>query len=301
MCIFCALVFACGVLAGYPVAAAAAFSDSSAPVTRIIYTADTLGYIQPCKTCGGSAQGGLARRAAILPRLAAEHPRALVLAGPNELYADREGASPEQSARMTPALCSAFNQMPYAAIYLSPKALSAIRECGLEPPTNGIAVSDFPVTGFFRAGPMVAACVFLPPGTGANGSPGPDQILAARQAAKEASPLADLLVAISPWGIQAENSLAPSLAGDFHIILGGGPGIAVPGQTSGDPAHPGPLWVRSDRRGRAVNVVDIFSLPAPGTAWLDGIHFSSRLVFLDPHLPQDETVLEMLADLKDTE
>ena len=100
---------------------------------------------------------------------------------------------------------------------------------------------------------------------------------------------------------QAENALAASFAGYFHIVLGGGEGIAVPGQTTGEPGSPGPLWARSDRRGRAVNVLDIFAVPAPGSPWLEGINFASRLVFLDPELPQDETVLDLLRDLKDAE
>lgn len=273
----------------------------SGPAARIVYTADTLGYVHPCRTCGGASQGGLARRVALLPTLAAGQNRPLILAGPYEFYAERADAVPDQADKLAPVLHAAFRAMPYTAVYLSPAALADMQKHQLPPLPNGVPVADAPVTEFFRAGAMTAACVFLPAGTEKDGSPSPDQVLAAKQAAQAAGASANLVIAISPWGMRAENALAPSLAGYFHIILGGGAGIAVPGQPSGDPTHPGPLWIRSDRRGRAVNVVDIFSLPPPGTPWLDGINFSSRLVFLEPHLPQDEPLRESIKDLRGVE
>lgn len=266
---------------------------------RVIYTADTLGYIQPCRTCGGAAQGGLARRAALLLKLTAEHARPLVIGGPNEFYADRPEADEERAAEIGPALHAAFGRMPYTAVYISSAAMADFQKHGLPPLPNGVPVADKPVTELFRARGMITACVFLPAGANGDGTPTPEQVLAAQAAAREAAARADVVIGVSPWGMRAENLLAPSLAGYFHIILGGGVGIAVPGQASGDAGAPGPLWVRSDRRGRAINVVDIFSLPAAGGAWLDGVHFSSRLVFLEPELPEDSAVENDIAGLRD--
>lgn len=289
----------CTLFFSVPQPGAAAPLGGSTPAARIIYTADTLGYTQPCRTCGNASQGGLARRAALLPKLAAEYARPLVIAGPNEFYADRSEAHAEHAAKLAPALHAAFGRMPYTAVYVSPAAMADFQKHGLPLLSNGVAVVDKPITEVFRAGSMVAACVFLPAGTDENGGPTPEQVLAAQAAAREAAPKADVVIGISPWGMRAENFLAPSLAGYFHIILGGGVGIAVPGQASGGAGVPGPLWVRSDRRGRAVTVVDIFSLPVAGSGWLDGIHFSSRLVFLEPELPRDPAVERDIAGLRD--
>lgn len=295
-------VFACALpaLLLFPVPDASAARPAPAvaafPAARIIYTADTLGFLHPCVSCGGASQGGLARRVALLPKLAAETAQPLIIAGPDEFYADRESPAPGHAARVAPVLLTAFSRMPYTAIYLSPPAARDLQAHALATPPNAVAVADAPVTRMFRAGNLTAACVFLPAG---NGAPDQDQVLAAQVAAKEAAKGADIVIGISPWGMRAENSLAPSFAGYFHIILGGGHGIAVPGQASGDPATPGPLWVRSDRQGRACNVLDIFT--APGTPWLDGVHFTSRLEFLAPDLPEDPAIRELASDLKDNE
>ena len=292
---FCAFLFAlCALLHPFTLCHAAS-PGTSEPVARILYTADTLGHIHPCQTCGETPQGGLARRAALLKTYAATRPQPLILAGPNEFYSDGESPQPHTADGLAPVLHAAFGSMPYAAVYLGPATTADWQRRNLALLPNSLPVADQPVTRVFPAGRLTTACIFLPPGANADGSPSPDQILAAQRAAGEARSTNDLVIAISPWGIQAENALAPSLGGYFHILLGGGKGIAVPGQASGESGFPGPLWLRSDRRGRAVNELAIHALPAPGTPWLEGIHFSSRLLFLDHTLPEDKTIRDLTA------
>ncbi|MDL2209885.1 hypothetical protein LJC26_03670 [Desulfovibrio sp. OttesenSCG-928-O18] len=281
-------------LALLPCAAQAASFASARPAARIIYTADTLGYLHPCSTCGG-AQGGLARRAHLLPLLVAESPRTLVLAGPGEFYADRTTPDPENADKLAKVLHAAFTKMPYAGVYLSPTVENERRRLSLPALVNGVPVTDTPVINYYRAGRFPVACVFLPMGKGDKGAPTPEQVLAAQNAAREAGNKARLVVAISPWGMVAENTLLPEFTGYFHIVLGGGPGIALPGQTM-RAGTAGPVWIRSDRRGRAVNVLDILSLPDTRTSpWIEGIHFSSRLVFLEKDLPENEEVKEIIS------
>ena len=269
----------------------------SPPMARIIYSADTLGIVHPCQSCGESSLGGVARRSTLLRDLATgQQHKPLILAGPNEFYADQPEPDPDKAQKFTPALLAAFGRMPYTALYLSPAAVLDMHQQNLKLPANGIIITDKPITKFFPAGYLTIACVFLPTGID-NGVPSPEQITAAQLAAREAAASADLVVAVSPWGMQTENSLTPSLAGYFHILLGGGKGIAIPGQATGTPAIPGPIWLRSDQRGRAVNVLDILSLPIPGSPWLDGINFTSRLVYVTPELPEDTFVRELVKDL----
>ena len=276
-------------------ALAADFQNS--PVVRILYTADTLGHIHPCRTCGDASQGGLARRTALLKTYAATWEQPLILAGPNEFYSDTADPLPGTADSLAPILHAAFGSMPYTAVYLGPVTTADWRSRKFPPLPNGQPVADQPVTRVFPVGMLTVACVFLPPGAHKDGSPSPDQILAAQRAAREARSTAKLVIAISPWGIQAENNLASAFSGYYDILLGGGKGIAVPGQATGDTAFPGPLWLRSDRRGRAVNELVIHSLPVPGTAWIEGVHFSSRLLFLDRELPQDNAVLDLIRHL----
>ena len=296
VCFFaCTSLFAFCTLIHSPTTALATFPENSEPAARILYTADTLGHIHPCQTCGDTPTGGLARRAALLKTYAATRSQPLILAGPNEFYSDGESPSPQTADSLAPALHAAFGSMPYAAVYLGPATVADWQQRSLPLHPNSLPVADQPVSRIFPAGRLTAACIFLPPGANADGSPSPDQILMAQLAAREARSKADLVIAVSPWGMQAENALTSSLGGYFHILLGGGNGIAIPGQASGELGFPGPLWIRSDRRGRAVNELAIHALPAPGTPWIEGVHFSSRLLFLDHSLPQDKTISKITA------
>ena len=288
----CCFIVACLLLFSCAATRAAASMPAPFPAgARIIYTAGTLGYLHPCATCAGSAQGGLARRAHLLPQLAAERPRSLVLAGPGEFYADRDPTASAGGDTLATVLHAAFSAMPYAGVYLSPEAADGMKRLGLTPLPKGVPVTDSPAIHYYRTGPYTAGCVFLPPGGGDKGAPTREQVRSAQNAAREAGTRARLVIGISPWGMEAENALMSEFAGHFHVILGGGPGIAIPGQAMNSGTGTGPLWVRSDRRGRAVNVLDIHSLPeTPSSPWLEGINFSSRLVFLEKNLPEDEEV-----------
>lgn len=287
----------------FPLPAKAALLPGAAPATaRIVYTANTLGQIYPCSSCSGASQGGLARRAAFLAQIAAETQRPLILAGPYEFYADKQSPIAANEALLTPVLHAAFNAMPYSAVYLSPLAARAVHAPNLPPFPKGVPIGDEPVVHFFRAGKLTAACIFLPYGKNEKGAPTPSQVAAFQKIALANKPNASLVVAVSPWGMFAENAMGAALAGHVDILLGSGLGLAVPGQGMDAGGSPGPLWVRPDHRGGSVNVLDIYSLPKPGVAWLEGVHFSSRLVFLEQTLPENATVRAIISAIpKDLE
>ena len=110
----------------------------------------------------------------------------------------------------------------------------------------------------------------------------------------EADAKATVIIGVWTRGMRAENTAMASLSGYIQIRPGGGQGLAMPGQATGMAASPGPLWVRSDRMGRAVTVVDIHALPEPPSAqWLEGIHFTPGLVLLDESVPEDAAVADI--------
>ena len=306
-CVFLWFLFAA---CGFPQQAEAALGFSSEPALRIIYTADTFGYLHPCATCGDNTQGGLARRAALLQKLTAGQKRPLVIAGPNEFGDDSRrfgDLPPENKLR---ALHDAFSLMPYTAVYLTPRTTKAFANQNILALPKGVVVDAKPVTEYYRAGSLTVACVFFPTDnreqegtsrlTATTGQPSQEQLADVMIAGIEAAKNAALVIGVSPWGMLLESNLmgGPAFA-PFHVILGAGEGIAVPGQGMSVGGIPGPLWARADRRGKAVNVLDIFTIPGKGAAWLDGIHFTSRLVFLEKNLPEDGEVVKIIAGIPD--
>ncbi|CAK7049724.1 MAG: hypothetical protein DELT_00987 [Desulfovibrio sp.] len=293
--LLCAFLVFC---AAPPADAALGFSPA-VPLARILYTADTFGYLHPCVSCSSGSQGGMARRAALLRTLTHGQKRPLVLAGPNEFADDSRRTTDLPADNKLHALHGAFSRMPYTAVYLTPRTADRFAELKLPALPSGVVVSAKPVVEYYRAGDLTVACVFFPAGAQEHGKPTQEQysdvMMAAAQAAKNAS----LIIGVSPWGMHLENALMYGpLFEQFHGIFGSGEGIAIPGQAMNANGVAGPLWVRSDRRGRAVNVLDIYEVPAgefgKRSAWIDGIHFSSRLVFLEKDLPEDEEVKKII-------
>lgn len=294
----------------FPYRAEAAFGLPAVSLARLIYTADTFGYLHPCATCGDNTQGGLARRATLLQKITVGQKRPLVIAGPNEFADDSRHFGDLPPGNKLRALHNAFSRMPYTAIYLTPRTAKAFSALNLPVLPKGIVVESKPVTEYYRAGNLTVACVFFPTAnwgqenasraTATKGNPSQEQLADVMIAGMEAAKNAALVIGVSPWGMHLENSLMYGPAFEpFHIILGAGEGIAVPGQGMSSQGRAGPLWVRADSRGKAVNVLDIYTIPGKGAAWLDGIHFSSHLVFLEKNLPEDGEVLQIISDIPD--
>jgi len=72
-----AVVFIMSLIPSNPVGAATS-SDIPTGKIRIIYTNDTVGYLEPCN-CGGRYLGGLARRATAISDLVSENPHCLIV------------------------------------------------------------------------------------------------------------------------------------------------------------------------------------------------------------------------------
>ena len=104
-------------------------------------------------------------------------------------------------------------------------------------------------------------------------------------------------MAVPPEGVKREATLVAVPSRNFHILIGGGSGIAVPGKTGAGEAAP--LWLRPDRLGRAVSVLDIHAIPPPSSPWLEGIHYEARLILLEEDLPEDGEVKKICDDARE--
>lgn len=90
------------VIIGYSAATQAADGGHG---IRIIYTNDTIGYLEPCG-CGGSYQGGLPRRATLVSRLVREAPNTLIV----------DSGNLSDTASKLPLVAKLMSSMHYDAI-----------------------------------------------------------------------------------------------------------------------------------------------------------------------------------------
>jgi hypothetical protein len=129
--------------------------------------------------------------------------------------------------------------------------------------------------------------------------PGKGLVETVRTLAATARARADLIVALSPWGAQAERFLlersGPGIGID--ILLGAGTGSSQAGQFANRGRT---LWMRPYDKGRTVMRVTLGPLSGtPGErAWAPGSAIDFRMVPLLPNVPEHEAVDRLFSGLR---
>lgn len=190
---------------------------------------------------------------------------------------------------------AAINATDWDCVYLSSQAAAWLHENGAACPAKAIPVTNSPQTKTFSTAGKTIAVIFLPPGSDPSGMPSTRQIDEALDAGREVNNTADLVIAVSPWGMHAELNHAARFEGVFHIILGGGPGMGIAPQIIH--AAPAVLWGRAESQGRALMLIEILAWPNPAmpTAWMESVNFTWRELTLSMPIAEDPTVRDIIA------
>lgn len=237
----------------------------------------------------------MARRAAALASLRNEGIPALVLAGPGEFLQDRIFGMEKDfdHAVMAQVQRDLAAYLRYDCLYVSPKAEAWFRNNGGALPASGVLVGAEPVVREFVIAEKRLGVALLPYGTTRWAEPTDEQIDEALTALRSLQGRVDLVIAVSPWGLQAESEIALRFQGEAHLLLGGGSGSGVPGQVF----PPGLLWARAESAGRGLVVIDFLQWPQPmqPLTWLEGINFRARDVPLGVEYSDDPEIRRILA------
>lgn len=226
----------------------------------------------------------------------------LTIAGPNEFIADcrtahydmRQDATTKQPIANVeydaPRIANAYSLLQFNDGYASQMATEWFSANNTTLPHAFRTVAQHSKTAYHTIGGRTVAVVFF--SGSLHASSGEDdstqkQVRDAIQAGIEAKAMSDFVIGVSPWGSFTERAMLPQCEGVFDVLLGGGTGMAF--SSSIDATAPSVLWVRPDRDGRCVNVIDILQWPdhmMPHT-WIEGISTITRLVPLSDSEPDD--------------
>lgn len=241
--------------------------------------------------------GGLARRAGFIESKRTKAEKGvtrLFVAGPFELAAPDGGKVP--AMRAPGAVARAHAAMRYDAMLLTPADLALAGD----PPPKGLTrwtTASTRIKGeiLVRSGLHVGLVRFPMP-TGSDGRPTEQQT---REVVAEGFHLrgeADVVIGISPWGMQAEQSFLEHFTGSaqpFDVLLGGGPGPGHGGKMS---AGGFTAWLRPYSQGKAVHVLRLENIPKrqrQAQAKREGdVRFD--VVSLDDKIPADRAVDSLL-------
>lgn len=181
------------------------------------------------------------------------------LVGADEFVADRPASAKALEKPVSPHMVKAlYKHLGVDAGYLSAASSVWFGAEGL--PENLYRIENTPQTSLLVRGGIRVALVFLPTLVAMGQDAGAALVPALQHSLQEARSAADVLVAVSPWGFEAEESLAPQLARYANVLVGGGSGAPFAGEmvrAPGQPDAPGLLWIRPDVDGRCSSIVHV--------------------------------------------
>ena len=220
------------------------------------------------------------------------------LAGGFEL-APGNGEGWPENAPAPGVLVAAYETLGYDAGQLTAVESARLSKAGVRPPRNWLPADTLRVQGLPLPGGGAVAVLLLPELS----PPAAEEELLARaakavdKAVREAQRTARLVIAVSPWGMAAEQTFLErqerAKAALPDILLGAGPGPGFAGRIA---AGGRTLWLRAAGRGRAVNRVDVLAWPerAKGFAWGEGVNIVFGLQGLDESIADDDAVARLL-------
>ncbi len=278
--VFAILVFTC---------AAGTQSADSPKSIRIIYTNDTIGYLEPCG-CGGRYQGGLARRATVIAGLVKENPNALLVDSGN--LADKASKLPLVAKLMTDMRYDAVGvgevDSGFADDYF--KTAAAF---GLKIVETGRASNDSAVPYLVKKvdGAKVGVVSFGKVTNGARENESGQQ-QSFRDAYEKARRQSDILILLDQGGIATKEWLGGEAArvGAPDIVIGGIMNSVMPRERIVGRTHIVPTSVQ----GKLIGVADVSIVSGqPPT-------LSVQMVPVDKSVPEDETVRKQIGDFLTT-
>lgn len=242
----------------------------------------------------------MARRATALQdyRAAASgYPLFLLASGHSFLPLD----GPAPDAHQTAALSKVYSLLAYDIGLLTLAEAAHLRTLNVPPPTNWVVQSSQIETVLRSKGSITLGIVILP-ALAKEAQVNPPEALRKEiaAAANRLREKADLVVALSPWGIRAEQNLLETSPPSFDLLLGTGQGIGNTGRLMNKDAL---LWMRAYDKGKALQRVDIFTLPEKGAssfAWQQGKSISWTTIPLSEKIYSDPGILEIFNSLDKT-
>jgi 2',3'-cyclic-nucleotide 2'-phosphodiesterase (5'-nucleotidase family) len=260
-------------------------SAGSPKTIRIIYTNDTIGYLEPCG-CGGRYQGGLARRSTVIASLVKENPNTLIVDSGN--LADK--------ASKLPLVAKLMADMHYDATGIGEVDSGFANDFFKATSTYGLKVLDTASANsssvahyrIKKIGAIKVGVVSFGKTANGSGAKRSDTQQAFRDAYAKSRKQSDILILLDQGGIATKEWLEGEAVqiGAPDIVIGGVMNSVMPREQVIGKTHIVPTSVQ----GKLIGVIDVsFSQGQPQS-------LAARLVPVDREIPEDETVKKQIVD-----
>ncbi|SKA78411.1 hypothetical protein SAMN02745704_01130 [Paucidesulfovibrio gracilis DSM 16080] len=234
----------------------------------------------------------MARRATFFSRVRESLPSKqpfLVLGGGYEFGRQALGSKDYETLKN---LQESYALLGYDLGLLTGFELKEFGDNGLEPPTawrHPGSVSVVPLT----ANGVNVAVLLLPELPSGTQTPPERLVRQIETVLSKEREQADIIVALSPWGLWVERAYLESGADTPDLLLGSGPGVEVPGVIV---AQGKTFWLRPYAKGKTVARIDILQLPSgeEDFTWTENGNIRFETPALTDSYIEDTNILSVL-------
>lgn len=253
---------------------------------RIIYSNDTIGYLEPCG-CGGLNQGGLARRATVVARLVNENPNTLLVDSGN--LSDKPDKLPVMARIMADMHYDAVG-IGEADFGFADDYFKTVAAFGLKIVETGHAADSDSVIPYYvkKIGGINVGVVSFGKATADSKPKQPGLMQPFCAAYQQARKQSHLLILLDQGGIATKEWIEEEAAklGEPDIVIGGILNSVIPREQVIGKTHIVPTSVQ----GKLIGVIDVSFLQGQPQS------LAARLVPVDREIPEDETVKKQIVD-----
>lgn len=215
--------------------------------------------------------------------------KTLLLGGPYEFL-------PEEKQSLEPGLgkvlSGIFDGLGYSAGYLTPDEAVMIEKDGGKLPRNWVVVDKKPHTQVFEVQGTPIGVIFLPQLGPKDEGPTDAMRELVAKTADELRTRSKLVVAVSPWGAEAERRFIETAKREVDVLLGAGPGIGFAARPVADGRI---LWMRTFTQGKLVSGIHVLRFPeGKDFRWELRKNFEYSSIALDETVPNDPATVEKL-------
>jgi hypothetical protein len=227
--------------------------------------------------------------------------KTVFIAGPYEFISD-DGQDHAVDDAYAP-LAKAYEKLNYDTGALSPAEAKKLGDLSLAPPRNWVVLdAKEPRTVILNSAKGKVGVIFFPEAKlsgkgGGHAAPDPGIIQAIGRQIKELRSQVNLVVGVSPWGVQDETDYLEKSKPDLDVLLGSGPGVGFAAKPAEDAKV---LWMHSYSKGKALYTIDLLAWPgAKDFIWEVGKNYTTKAVILDQDISPDPGMEQLLQGVPD--
>jgi len=232
----------------------------------------------------------LARRATALKNLRTAPEKSgseLFIAGPYE-FLPYDDSEKKPDARTLPALVKAFELLRYDAVCLAPEEAEALKSQNIAIPPNWVVLGDAPQSQTLDVGGKKIGVLYFPMPEKIGETPPEKLMTKVSRAARKLREQSDLVIGVSPWGLNSEETFTKLKKSAVDILLGAGPGSGIFAKAE---PYGETLWTRAYPKGKAINELELQVFPSGDKfLWELNSNFKAVVLPLDDKISPDADI-----------